>query len=754
MSLPADLSGIFRQKQKSYKMVFILTLLDEMGETPREVSFTKVAERFRRFQAYREKNEMTADKPPASLGKSWQDTEPQQMRTVLDTPVNALSKILSVDFSKDRIRFRPEIAKQLGPSVLKDLRAEANRELTDYYQSTYLTSSVSLKDLFNQIINNYLSARTQPFSGHSLGTLMRHTIPQELQKLPFITEQYKVQGSVGMGNWATIPWIAIMDKRITETTQQGEYIVYLFSEDMKSVYLTLNQGVTVPLQQGRREGYELLKKRVEELRELLPLESMTKDDQIHLTSSGIGSDYQVSTVAYIRYDRGNLPDDEVLISDLRNLVKDYAYYVEHLISSSSLSDSQLEESGTDYTLTPAESLSQIKAFIEKHGFYFPPGLIENFYLSLKTKPFVILAGISGTGKTKLVELFAEAVGATEENGRFNLIPVRPDWSDPTDLLGYRDLSGVFKPGKLTKIFWEASQRSQRDKPYFVCLDEMNLARVEHYFSDLLSVMETRRWKDREIITDAILEEDEVQVLLEMQATSCLDDSEKGLANLSVLRIPQNVYLIGTVNMDETTHPFSKKVLDRAQTLEFNEIELNHFPKASMDSLANSDQGSKPLALLNSFLRSDYLLLKDVYRGNEALVERTTKRLMEINTILEAVHSNVGFRVRDTVCFYMVYNDQFDLLPEEEAFDLQLLQKILPRLQGSHASLKRSLLQLMALTTDQNLNLEEFMEDASPLYQGFQQGQVTPAARFPQSARKLGFMLRRLEEDGFTSFWIS
>lgn len=140
-------------------------------------------------------------------------------------------------------------------------------------------------------------------------------------------------------------------------------------------------------------------------------------------------------------------------------------------------------------------LHQIQSHIRRKGFFFPKHLIENFYLSLKTKPFVILAGISGTGKTRLVKLFAEAFGATGNNGQFTLIPVRPDWSDPADLLGYKDLSGRFKPGPLTEVLVEARKPENGHKPYFICMDEMNLARVEHYFSDLLSVLETQDWQE-------------------------------------------------------------------------------------------------------------------------------------------------------------------------------------------------------------------------------------------------------------------
>lgn len=438
-------------------------------------------------------------------------------------------------------------------------------------------------------------------------------------------------------------------------------------------------------------------------------------------------------------------------------------------------------------LPPSDSsvsaiLHQIQSHIRRKGFFFPEHLIENFYLSLKTKPFVILAGISGTGKTRLVKLFAEALGATGDNGQFTLIPVRPDWSDPADLLGYKDLSGNFKPGPLTEVLVEARQPENGHKPYFICLDEMNLARVEHYFSDLLSVLETQDWQEGKIRTQDLI-------------SSTLLDKAEDQAKYGSLGIPENVFLIGTVNMDETTHPFSKKVLDRANTLEFNYINLRQYPDLGAQEAADgaveltdlappaeptglavsaglaeltapagpanfavSAVPANPAELNHLFLRSDYLQLVDAYDANKELVVRTTERLVAINALLEDIHANVGFRVRDAICFYMIYNERYKLMDEEEAFDWQLLQKILPRIQGSHSSVRRVLLNLMkvALGTGSGviLNLPELMDDASPLYMKWAAGQTPPTAVHPQSARKLAFMLRRLEEDGFTSYWLS
>jgi MoxR-like ATPase len=377
----------------------------------------------------------------------------------------------------------------------------------------------------------------------------------------------------------------------------------------------------------------------------------------------------------------------------------------------------------------AEQLLSIQQFIWHKGFTYPDHLIANFYLSLKSKPFVLLAGGSGTGKTKLVKLFAEALGATTENKQFALIPVRPDWSDPSDLLGYKDLSQSFRPGPLTEVLLEASKPENKNKPFFVCLDEMNLARVEHYFSDLLSVLETQEWRADRIMTTPLIHE----------ANLTTEEDRKRYGNLY---FPDNVYLIGTVNMDETTHTFSKKVLDRANTIEFNYIRLDQYP----DVEEEGDDSTLP-SLTNDFLRTEYLQLIDIYPDKKVIIEQTTSELVKINQILEQIHSQVGFRIRDVVCFYLIYNERFQLLDRNVAFDLQLSQKILPRIQGSNSSVRRVLLQLMEIALGKSLPVNELMEDASAI-------KVEETTKYPQSARKLAFMLRRLEEDGFTSYWLS
>ena len=144
-----------------------------------------------------------------------------------------------------------------------------------------------------------------------------------------------------------------------------------------------------------------------------------------------------------------------------------------------------------------KKVQAIKAYIKSKGFNYAGSLVENFYLGLKSKPFVILAGTSGTGKTRLVRLFAEAIQA-----EYKLVSVRPDWSDSSDLFGHVDLNQKFVAGAIIDFVKQAELNP--NKPYFLCLDEMNLARVEYYMSDILSAIETRRYESGMIITDPVV----------------------------------------------------------------------------------------------------------------------------------------------------------------------------------------------------------------------------------------------------------
>jgi energy-coupling factor transporter ATP-binding protein EcfA2 len=393
-----------------------------------------------------------------------------------------------------------------------------------------------------------------------------------------------------------------------------------------------------------------------------------------------------------------------------------------LLTSNEAKEIKLNGSGVLFSKLDKNILNNIHNSIRKDGFVFEKKFLANFYLSLKTKPFVILAGTSGTGKSKLVRLFAEAIGATKDNERFTMISVKPDWNDSTELLGYKNINEDFVPGKLTKIIYEASMTENKDKPYFICLDEMNLARVEYYLSDYLSLIESREVSDSgEIITDKLFSRDYLG------------------EDYSNLCIPENIYIVGTVNMDDTTFAFSRKVLDRANTIEFSDVDL--------DALDFSDEECESINVNNSFLRTSFLNIKDALNSDDEFVREINSKVKDINEILELGNKKFGYRVRDEIVFYMLENKINDLLSEDEAFDFQIMQKILPTITGSELIIKDTLIKLFNYCSTNDKEISATGEYIKNCETELKSNRI----KYKKSAKKILMMLRGYE-DGFTSFW--
>ena len=365
-----------------------------------------------------------------------------------------------------------------------------------------------------------------------------------------------------------------------------------------------------------------------------------------------------------------------------------------------------------------EVIIHIQSYIQNKGYTYTYNQLSNLYLSLKTKPFVILAGISGTGKSKIVRLLAESLGATSENNQFNMISVRPDWNDSTELIGYKNLEDQFIEGYLIKIIQKANEN--KNKPYFVCLDEMNLARVEYYLSDYLSIIESRKKVGQDIITDNLIENEII------------------LKNTK-LNIPDNLYLIGTVNMDDTTFQFSRKVLDRANTIEFSDVDLeNLFGEITYEDI-------EPLDVSNEFLKTTYLKTLHIEEDHREYAKIINKKIVQINEILKKSQKQFAYRVRDEILFYMIENKKSDLLEEDVAFDYQIMQKILPAITGSESSVEQVLIDLFNFICDKPVISGADIEEAENYLQKENVG-------YKNSAEKIIYMLKGYSNDGYVSYW--
>lgn len=385
--------------------------------------------------------------------------------------------------------------------------------------------------------------------------------------------------------------------------------------------------------------------------------------------------------------------------------------------------------GGEEEVSTKGTIDNIMKYIVSRGFTYEDGMVENFFLSLKSKPFVILAGTSGTGKTRLVKLFAEAVGATTQNGRYKMVSVRPDWSDSSDLFGHVDLNGKFIAGVIIDFVKKAEL--DEDHPYFLCLDEMNLARVEYYLSDVLSVIETRDFNtDGRIATDPLIME------------NYYGSDMMAAGKYGVVRLPENLYIVGTVNMDETTFPFSRKVLDRANTIEFSYVDV-------MPDFATIDGVSIPQDLANSFMKAEYIHLAQC-AVDAADVNAICQKLKEINEVLKKVNAHVGYRVRDEIVFYMLNNKKAGLLDENVAFDYEIMQKILPRIQGSSAAVKEMLCDLFKICAG---DYDGYQTDSETIHKKMFDYISKKECKYKHSAEKIADMIRRYETDGFTQYWL-
>ena len=370
---------------------------------------------------------------------------------------------------------------------------------------------------------------------------------------------------------------------------------------------------------------------------------------------------------------------------------------------------------------------------------------RTYLTAIKSKPFLLLAGISGTGKSRIVRELARAcwdVDSEEYKAQkpknFEIVQVKPNWHDSGELIGYVSrVSGKaeFVAGDFLKFVAKAWE--DLETPYFLCLDEMNLAPVEQYFAEYLSVVESRkRNEEGNIATDPILKKANEEWYFNLTASLTSDDTIREQFNEKGISFPQNLIVIGTVNMDETTFSFSRKVLDRAMTIEMNEVDLN-------GGLTNRHEVIGKIG--NNELVGTAVEGVDVYGGNKDVCDTVIGYLAKLNDILEGTPFKVAYRTRNEFLLYVVNNLPYCIdkdgkeIPSEyviaRALDEITSMKILSRIEGDDTKVKESLLDnLMDAIKDELSKLtEKWNPDESV------------------SIDKLKEMKDRLSS-GYTSFW--
>lgn len=370
-----------------------------------------------------------------------------------------------------------------------------------------------------------------------------------------------------------------------------------------------------------------------------------------------------------------------------------------------------------------------------------------FYLTaMRTKPFLLLAGISGTGKSRIVKQMAfescPDIPALRSDktapGNYELIEVKPNWHDSSELLGYE--SEIGGPHYVVTPFVRFLVKAMRypDVPFFVCMDEMNLAPVEQYFAEFLSVLESRKLlSDGTITSEPLIKADifskyadQLHRDLDITDTETYKAVYDRLKN-DGLRLPSNLIVVGTVNMDETTHQFSRKVIDRAMTIEMN-IEDAETP------FKNFFEGGDALHYYDNPQPKD-LFLPKVVQASEALSilsaedasylkENVPGLLHSLNSALNGTPFKIAYRVQNELIlyFFSLREENPDEAAEAllaQAMDAILMMKVLPRIEGDEDLLDKPLKALAQFTEN-----------------------------YPQASRKIAEMQERLPQAHFTCFW--
>lgn len=469
-------------------------------------------------------------------------------------------------------------------------------------------------------------------------------------------------------------WQAIIDGKsvgrifnfdINTSTSFPEFIVWHDNQKMCAIG---------PIQAATKSGMGslILQVNAEELREIV-----LDDDESDDTSEYIVQSESNPTILHIAESKYLSLINKLSQSQIAPVEPIGPQVVEEITPSEGVSKTDDTVSVTELPADDSRELPTEKTeesifeFFRYHSqmnkLFYNPQDITNFHTAIKTGSLVILSGMSGTGKSALVDAYAKALGIKN----VLIIPVRPSWNDDSDLLGYVDLIHmVYRPsdtGFINKIV-EASREQNKDKLYLICLDEMNLARVEHYFSQFLSILE-KPVGSREL------------VLYDEQYAGQLYNSSK--YPQSIL-IGDNVKFIGTVNIDESTYHFSDKVLDRANVITLDVLDYSKpdswkiikYMKANTPEWTNED--------FSKLIRKDDVQLEHQVRIRELL--------WQMHKLLHGINANLGVgpRIVKSIESYLRNLPELQTdyaLSIGEGLDYQISQRILTKIRGPEEQLK-------------------------------------------------------------------
>jgi 5-methylcytosine-specific restriction protein B len=493
-----------------------------------------------------------------------------------------------------------------------------------------------------------------------------------------------VKVSFGKGNPAKIPWISFLNGN--NKTSNGIYPVYLYYKELEILILAFGVSETnAPSLNWKLESPKLIADYFEE--------NYSKQPDRY-GSSYVFKVYQVS----------DLPNEDVINDELNSIIDIY------------LSQDQV-------ILDPINKTDQFDidnffSHIKDTGLAYSKFLIVRFCSSIITKPFVILTGLSGSGKTKLAQAFVQWI--CQDKSQYCVVPVGADWTNREPLLGYPN---ALRPEEYVKpdsgvldLIIQANAKSEL--PHFLILDEMNLSHVERYFADFLSAMESNE-----------------EISLHSNVVSSQGNDVE-----AQLKVPPNLFFIGTVNIDETTNMFSPKVLDRANTIEFRVTQdemktfLSNIKEVKIDGLSG-----KGAEMAKSFLAmaSNKDFIKD---------EAINSSLIQFFGELKKIGAEFGYRSATEILRLIHQLTVLDsTLTKLQKIDIAIMQKLLPKLYGSRRKLCPILETLgsLCITIDVQI-IKDVFEKPDFDFNG-------ENIRFPLSLEKIARMYRGAIDNGFSSF---
>ena len=502
-----------------------------------------------------------------------------------------------------------------------------------------------------------------------------------LENIPSRYEELTVRASYGKGNWSTIPWIALCAK--DQEVQKGIYPVFLYYSEIDLLILAYGVSATYP------------PKIMWNLNGQQTIGQYLKENSFNATKK-----YNNSFV-YKIYNSEDI--NESLDRDLEEIIRQYkASLKSSLISHNTDKDKEMLNSLRNKT----SFIDTIRRVFNKTGLIYSDNLICRFISSLLTKPFVILSGLAGSGKTQLAIAFAKAI-CEDVQKQVRIVPVGADWTNREPLLGYPNAleSGKYvRPESgVLQLIQDATEDETR--PYFLILDEMNLSYVERYFADFLSSLESHS-----------------PILLWDKNTDGVPVS---------ISLPRNLFIVGTINVDETTYMFSPKVLDRANVIEFkidiSEMEdyLKAAPAVDLNKIDGSIADIAPL-----FVSMAISPIEAQFKEIESL-------LLSFFKALKSVNAEFGYRSASEIGRFVMLAQEKCNLSIEKAVDAAIVQKLLPKLHGSRKKVVPVLTTLWNLC-ETGIGIEMANE-------------VPEQTKYPLTADKLLRMYHGAIDNGFTSF---